>query len=54
MNFAVKCWANNPQRFPCDVDWTMDPVVGVAVAFTVALAVLGFFALILLLARPKA
>lgn len=53
MSFAFRCFASNPHSFPCDLDWSVDPVVGVAISFAAAVSALGFFALILLLARPK-
>ncbi len=54
MTLSFKCWASNPTSWPCDLDVTADPVVGVAAAFAMALATIGFFALIYLLAKGRA
>lgn len=54
MTFAFKCFVTNPPATPCDVEWSVDPVVGVAAALAGAIAALGLFALLYMISRRSA
>lgn len=53
VTFAVRCFATNPAFIPCDLDWSLDAVVGVAASMALAIAALGFFVMVYLLSKGR-
>ena len=53
MNFAIDCWASQPAWVPCDVSFTVDPVVAIAFAFAHVFIAASLFACIALVSREK-
>lgn len=54
MNFSCRTFASSGNAWPCDIDFAVDPVVGVAIAFGLAVVGLGLIAAVYLLAKGRA
>ena len=52
MNFSCRTFPSG-NAWPCDLDVSVDPVVGVTVALAFAIAALGFCGLIYLLSKGR-